>query len=50
MREKTEVVTESEKCILMHFYLALGKKVGENASVLPEQTMNIPHKIIRIAV
>ena len=50
MRKEAEVVAKREQGILMHLYLSLGIKVGENATVLPKQTMNIPNKIIRIAV
>jgi hypothetical protein len=50
MSEEAEVISKCEQGILMHLYLALGTQVGENATILPEQTMNIPNKIIRIAV
>jgi hypothetical protein len=50
MGKKTEIIAKSKKCIFMNFYFPLRIKVRKDSSVFPQQTMNIPDKIIRIAV
>ncbi|MCU0289603.1 MAG: hypothetical protein MUF15_24820 [Acidobacteria bacterium] len=49
-REKTEIVSQRKECILMNLNFPFGTEVGKNAPVLSKESMNIPHKIICVAV
>jgi hypothetical protein len=50
VREEAEVVTESEEGILMYPHLIFSIQVSQYPSVLSQQPVDIPHKVIGIAV
>jgi hypothetical protein len=50
MSKKTEVIAHGKQSIFMNFYFPLVIEVGQDPSVLPEQTMDVADKIIRIPV
>jgi hypothetical protein len=50
MGEKAEVIPEGEKRILMDPQFPVIIKVGQNSSVLTEQSMDITDKIVGITV
>jgi len=50
MSEKAEVIPEGEQGILMDPQFPFIIKVGQYPSVLPEQSVNVPDKIVGIAV
>jgi hypothetical protein len=46
MSEEVEVIPQSKKSIFMNFYLTLRIEIGEDPSVLSQQTVNIPYEVI----
>jgi hypothetical protein len=50
MCKETEIITQGEEGILMDFDLVLGIEIRQDPSVLPQQAMHIPYKIVGIAV
>ena len=50
MSEEAEVITQSNKCILMDPVLPFRVQVGKDAPVFPEQPVNVPNVIVSVAV
>lgn len=50
MGKETEVVAQSEQGIFMNSDFPIAVEICENSPVLPQQPMNVPNKIVRVAV
>ena len=50
MSKKTEIISKSKESILVNFYSSLSKQIREDSPVLSKQAMNVPDKIVGIAV
>ena len=50
MREETEIISQCEQSILVNPDLSLFIKITKYPPVLPQKTMNVPYKIVRITV
>lgn len=50
MGEETEIITQGKKRILVDPAPSFKVQVSKDAPVFPEQSVNIPHEIVRVTV